>query len=533
MGILLLRFDRRGRALTACLMCLVMVACVSGFRRPGASEYSRTASYMISQKEDTSVGRALANDVKIHKNQSGFMLLPNGEDSLRMRMAMVMAAEKTLDLQYYIMHDDDASNLVLEALLRAAERGVRVRFLLDNISLSDVGKTLSILDSNPNIQVRVFNPMVTRRQGLAGFVGAVFRLDKALKRMHNKALITDNHFAITGGRNIGDEYFDAHNSGNFKDMDLVNAGPIVNDISQSFDEYWNSDEAFPLRALRAPDRNSEEVAKLRAEMKKAWQEEMAKEKGDGILSRDLARDIKQGDLKLIWAPAEFTADHPAKVDVHKDAPIAASRPAIRMAQLVEKATKSFDAVSAYFVPGDEGVQWFSDLEKRGVHARVLTNSLASTDVVAVHTGYRRYREDLVKAGVDLYEFKPIDGERPRQRLLGSSAPPRASLHSKMYVIDSEVVLIGSYNLDPRSTELNTEVMSVIHSKELAAQVLAIFEESIAPSQSYHIQMSDRGLVWVTQDEAGKPVVFTHEPGAGIVRNVEINLFSLLPIEDQL
>jgi putative cardiolipin synthase len=506
-----------------------MAACVTGFRRPDASEYHRVESHAIAQSEKTSIGNALAPDARKHAGQSGFSLLPNGNESLRMRLAMVMAAEKTIDLQYYIMHDDSAANLMLEALLRAAERGVRIRFLIDNISFDDVQKSLLMLDGNPNIQVRVFNPVMTRRQGPAGMVGALFNIDKATKRMHNKALITDNQIAITGGRNIGDEYFDANNDVNFKDLDMISAGPITARISKSFDQYWNSDEAFPVQTLKERDHDPEEIAKLRADMKAAWDAEFKKEKGHGILSVDLAHDLKGGDVKLIWAKAELSADDPEKIN--KDE-AAVSKPLSRLESLVAGAASEFVVVSPYFVPGDEGVAWLKSLEDRGVHVRILTNSLASTDVVAVHTGYRKYRKDVVKAGMDLYEFKPIAGQRPKQRLLGSSAPPQASLHSKVYVIDRSVVVLGSYNLDPRSTELNTELVSVIHSPALAAQVLKIFDQSIAPAQSYHILMSDKGLTWVTE-ESGRERVFTRDPKAGILRNIETNVFSLLPIEGQL
>ncbi len=516
----------------ACMLCLVMAACVSGFRRPDADEYRRTITTAIPQNEKTAIGAALARDVAAYPGRSGFMLLPNGEESLRVRMALVLAAQKTLDLQYYIMHEDDAANLVLEALLRAAERGVRVRFLIDSISFNEVDKSLAILDTNPNIEIRVFNPAMTKRQGLAGVVGAVFRLDKAVKRMHNKALIADNQVAVTGGRNIGDEYFDAKADGNFKDMDLVNAGPIVARISNSFDSYWNSDEAFPLRTLRTPDRDAQAVQKLRSEMKQAWEEEFAKESGHGILSSDLAREIKQGDLPLVWAAGEFSADKPGKIDTNAEH--ATSPPLAKLQALADKAQHSFDIVSAYFVPGEEGTAWLKSLAARGVRVRILTNSLASTDVVAVHTGYRRYREDLVKAGVELYEFKPVDGERPRQRLFGSSAPPRASLHSKMYILDGKDIVVGSYNMDPRSTDLNTEVISVIHSPQLSEQATRIFEQSIHPQQSFRLNLSDKGgLIWVTQDDQGRVQYLGRDPQAGILRKAQTNLFSLLPIEGQL
>lgn len=516
----------------ALLLCMVSTACVSGPRRPDASEYHRVESHAIAQTEKTSLGDALRPLEAAHKGQSGFMLLPNGHDSLRMRLALVMAAEKSIDLQYYAMHDDSAANLMLEALLRAAERGVRVRFLLDNISFADVEDSLSILDGNPNIQVRVFNPLTTKDQGLMGRINGLFvDFDKAVKRMHNKALISDNQLAITGGRNIGDEYFDEKANSNFKDMDLLHAGPITARISNSFDKYWNSDDAFPITTLRERDDDRDDRKALRADMKAAWDKEFHKEKSEGLLSTDIARDLKGGDMKFIWAKSELTVDEPEKIDESAEA-AAASKPLSKLLGLLKSATFEFVAISPYFVPRDEGVAALQKLEDRGVHVRILTNSLASTDVVAVHTGYKKYREAIVKDGIELYEFKPTEGDRPKQRLFGSSAPPQASLHSKVYVIDRKTVVLGSYNLDPRSTELNTEIATVIHSPELAAQVLKIFEQSIAPAQSYQVVMGKNGLEWRTEDK-GKAVVYTHDPKAGIWRNTESTLFSLLPIEDQL
>ena len=519
-------------ALLVCLFSLVATAaCATGPRRPDADEYPRVASYAISQNEKTSLGNALSGEVRKHKGESGFVYVPDGEKSLRVRMAMVNAAEKTLDLQYYSMHDDPAGNLVLEAILRAAERGVRVRFLIDNIDFSDVEQSLSVLDSNNNIQVRVFNPISTRDQGLIGRInGLIVDFDKAVKRMHNKALISDNQLAIVGGRNIGDEYFDARPDGNFKDTDLVTAGPITARISASFDKYWNSDEAFPIHALRYSKFKPKDVAELRSQMKAKWEERMGTEEGRELLHTQLADRLKSKNYELIWAPAELSVDDPEKID--KEADVSLSKPLNKLIQLGQQTNKEFVAISAYFVPREDGLALIKRMRDRGVTVRILTNSLASTDVVAVHTGYKRYRKDLVDMGVDLYEYKTGEEGRGGQRLFGSGSPPEASMHSKVFVMDQETVVIGSYNLDPRSTEQNTELAVIVHSPELAKLVLNDFEESASPQQSYKITAQDNALLWVTE-ECGKQVVYKREPDAGFLRNTEVMLFSRLPIEDQL
>lgn len=519
--------------LLICLFSLfTTAACATGPRRPDADEYPRVESYAIPQTDKTSLGAALKDDVRKHKGQSGFRYIADGEYALRLRLAMVNAAEKTLDLQYYIMHDDPGANLVLEAIVRAAERGVRVRFLIDNIDFSDVEDSLAILDSNKNIQVRVFNPIVTKDQGMIGRInGLLVDFDKAIKRMHNKALIVDNQLAIVGGRNIGDEYFDARPGTNFKDTDLLTAGPITARISASFDTYWNSDEAFPVQALHMKKYNAEDVRELRGTMKAKWDERMNAPEGREFLNKETVRRLKAGEYQLIWAPAELSVDDPGKIK-EEEPDISSSRPLVKLVKLGKEADQEFVAISAYFVPREEGMDMIKRLRDRGVDVKIMTNSLASTDVVAVHAGYKKYRKDLVDMGVQLYEYKPQEGQKTGQRLFGSSAPPLASVHSKVYVIDRKDVVIGSYNLDPRSTEQNTELAVVIHSPELAKLVLDDFEESTDLKNSYKIVEMGGKIQWITEKN-GKIHAYNRDPGAGFLRNTEVMLFSLLPIEDQL
>lgn len=497
----------------------------------GDTEHPKIPSYAIAQDASTSLGEALADDVRRHPGQSGFMLLPNGYDSLKVRLAMVQAAEKTLDLQYYIVHDDIASSIVLEAILQAAERGVRVRFLIDGITLREAGKSLAILDHRKNIEIRVFNPIVKPGAKLLSFLRVGFiNPGQALKRMHNKSLIADNQLAVTGGRNIGDEYFDENAEFNFNDLDTLSVGPITGRISRSFDQYWNDGNSWVIGALRPFKANAQDLEELRKEMKKTWDEKVQTEEGRKLLNKDLSRRLKSGDYKMVWAKAELTVDHPDKIE--QPAEIEQSEPLAKLEELLRAGKEEFNAVSAYFVPTDYGVAGLKRLKSRGMKVRILTNALAATDVVAVHTGYERYRKEMLESGVELYEFKPVGGKRPRQRLLGSSAPPRASLHSKAYTIDGRIAIVGSYNLDPRSTELNTEIAIIAYSEELAAQLNELFRKSISPEQSYRVLSTPDGLRWVTVED-GQEVVYDREPGAGFGRKLQVKLMSLLPIEDQL
>jgi len=493
-------------------------------------EHPRIESHAYAQDTSTPLGAALSNDVKRHENMSGFRLLDNARESLAIRLAMVEAAEKSIDLQYYIIHDDVASNLMLEALLRAAERGVRVRFLIDGITFSEVDGNLAVLDNQPNIQIRVFNPVFKPGIPLMAKLRVGFLdLEGFTRRMHNKSLIVDNQLSVTGGRNLGDEYFDENPDTNFKDLDTLAAGPITARISNSFDKYWNDGNAWLIADLHPVTGDPQKMKDLRARMKKEWADKMDATGGTIRMER-LADRLKDGRVPLTWARAELSADEPDKID---QAPgQAASKPLSRLQRLVAQGSTEFLAITPYFVPGDDGVAWFKSLEARNMQVKVLTNSLAATDVVAVHTGYAKYREALVRDGIDLFEFKPIAGQRPKQRLAGSSAPPTASLHSKAYVIDRKDAIVGSYNIDPRSEELNTELIIIIHSPEIAAQLVKLFEHSTAPAQSYHVLYEDGDLVWKTE-EKGRVKTYETDPNAGLWRRVQAGFMSLLPIEDQL
>ncbi len=520
------------------------VALVSGFllitfgedtmSRPDASEISRTPSHALPAESSSPLRDALA--LAEHPGQSGFRFLATGSESLKYRMALIQAAEKSIDLQYYTIHDDTSANLLLEALLHAASRGVRVRFLIDNTSMKEVGESLSVLDGVKNIEIRVFNPLVTRHQSILSRLSSVTSdLPKAFKRMHNKAIITDNQMAIIGGRNLGDEYFEGNRDVVFKDADILSAGPIVAGISHSFDVYWNGEDSFPISALRKPTRSPEEIEKVREGLRTHWQETLASEDGKKTLASTLPARLKNGEVGLIWAKAELAADDPGKIDDHPDE--AVSKPLAKMEKLLEGANKEFIVVSPYFVPRDDGVEWFTGLVKRGLRVRILTNSLAATDVVMVHAGYRRYREALLNGGVELYEMKAIGEERPKQRLFGRTAPAQASLHAKMYVVDRSKIVIGSFNFDPRSQELNTEIALIIYSPAIAEQILKMFDDTISPDVSYQVLLNterdknDR-LSW-SGVENGKQVNYHTEPNAGWKRSLQVSLFKLLPIEGQL
>lgn len=499
--------------------------------RPDASEYPRETTYAIKQTIKTKLGFALRDKVKENPKKSGFRILDTGRRSLDARMGLIRMAEKTLDLQYYAVHDDITSNLLIEAVLRAAERGVRVRLLIDDISTGDVSDSLSVLDEVENIEVRVFNPMTTYDQSLLSrALGVVTDLSQATKRMHNKALIVDNQMAIMGGRNLGDEYFEYDPEISFKDIDVLTAGPITADISKNFDAFWNNDNSFPITTLYQRKDDPDYMKNLRAKLKKNWDEQLATKEGRRRLEYPFLETLKEEDMNLIWAEAEITADDPMKIDTPQED--VESKPINRMKDMTDQAKDEFIIISSYLVPGDDGVQWIKDLENRGVNVRILTNSLASTDVVAVHAGYRRYRPDLLKDGADLYEMKPV-AEKTKQRPFATSTPSTASLHSKVYIIDRKHVFIGSFNFDPRSIKLNTEIALVIHSPVISQQLHGMFEKSTSPDISYKVELDNDGdIIWIGMKD-GKKKILRSEPESGLWRDIQTDIISLLPVEDQL
>jgi putative cardiolipin synthase len=485
----------------------------------------------LPQSEETPLQSLLAGQIKANPGLSGFYVFDKGVESLDARLALIRSAEKTLDLQYYAIHDDLTANLLVEAVIRAAERGVRVRLLVDDISINRrLRLSFSALNAVQNISIRIFNPVTTRDQPFfIRAVAMVRKFDLLTRRMHNKALIADNQFAITGGRNLGDEYFDAHKDRAFKDVDLLCAGPIVNDISGSFDAYWNSGSAYPIAAVYSRISSWEPLAKLRVKLRENWHRHRQNGGGRERLDADFITLTSEKDVRLVWAKAELHADLPQKAEGDRALHFSPLR---KLREIASGTEEELLIVSPYFVPGESGLELLSSLKKKGVAVKILTNSLASTDVVAVHTGYRRYRNALLKQGIELYELKRENGKPVRQRPLGRKAPSYASLHAKVYVIDRKQAIIGSFNFDPRSEKLNTEIGIVIDSPQIAALLHAQFEESTDADSSYRLELQSGDVIWKTMED-GKEKRLHLEPGAGFFRRLQARLFALLPFEKQL
>jgi len=424
-------------------------------------------------------------------------------------MHVAAAAQRSLDVQYYIWHNDTTGSLLFKALLDAAGRGVKVRLLLDDNDTARLDSILAALDAHPNIEVRLFNPFMVRRPHWLGYLTDFARLNR---RMHNKSFTADRRVTIVGGRNVGDEYFDAAAAGVvFADLDVMAVGPVANDVAEEFDRYWSNHSACPVAAL-VPGAADTELAQLISRLTAFEHSEAATTYVDGMRSSFPTSDRK--------VPVTLISDDPSK---------AVGR-AARKTLVIEKIKTIFsnphttiDLVSPYFVPGPRGTKALERWSKSGVTIRILTNALEATDVAIVHAGYAKYRRSLLKAGVKLYELR--HESRIRQRRSGVSGSSASSLHAKTFAVDGRRAFVGSFNFDPRSARLNTEMGLVIEDRGMAEEIGSTFDTTI-PANSYEVHLSDNGhLYWTSA--TGR---YDSEPGATFSRRLTMAIASRLPIE---
>jgi len=400
-------------------------------------------------------------------------------------------------VQTYIWHADTTGLYLAYELLAAADRGVRVRLLVDDFDARAKNSGFAAIAAHPNIEVRLFNPFATRSGGLRLAGEGARDFDRINRRMHNKSWITDNRIAMVGGRNLGDEYFAASGEVNFVDLDFAMIGPVVRDVSASFDRFWNSSSAWPMELLDGESINDAALERLRttlaaqAETARGSRYALALRENDGI------RRLGAGDWPLQWsAKYRFVSDDPAKVTMEdRDASRATVGAAIM--PIIRNARRSLQIISPYFVPGDEGSDALVARARAGATVQVLTNSLAANDVATVHGGYSRHRQALVEGGVQVWELKRQSGKSAESSLTGSSG---ASLHTKALTADGSTLFVGSYNLDPRSTWLNCEQGVIVEDATLAAQLGEIFALQTGGSRAWRVTLSDGKLRWTDGTE---------------------------------
>jgi len=479
---------------------------------------------------DTRLGKAVHAAAAGKANLSGVYALQFTQEAFAARVLLARAAERSLDVQYYIWRGDTTGYLLLEELWDAAERGVWVRLLLDDTGTAGLDPALTALDSHPNIQIRLFNPFVQRRYKALGYLTDFRRLNR---RMHNKSFTADSVATIVGGRNVGDEYFGAGQGVVFADLDVLAVGSIARDVRAAFDNYWNADtvRGVDLVVGKTPPGG---VSALRARFAAVRASAEAVEYVEAVLTTGLVAALDAQELQLDWARVQLLCDPPAKV---KGQALDADLLFAHLRAALGKPERAIDLVSAYFVPGKKGTKVLARFAENGIALRILTNSLAATDVGVVHAGYAKRRKPLLRSGARIYELKPDIGDVGRAE--GSSQPRHgvgsssASLHAKTFSIDRARVFVGSFNLDPRSIRLNTEMGLVIDCVALA-EAIANRVDRAAENASYEVVLAakGRGLEWVERTDQGE-VRYRTEPKTGLLRRLGISFLALLPIEKML
>ena len=465
--------------------------------------------------------------LNLGEGESSYRLLQSNSASLLLLMRTTEASVRSLDLMYYAWHDDVSGRLLGSELLRAADRGVRVRLLIDDLSVRHLDAELALLDTHPHLEIRHFNPLRTRDSLLGNAFEMLFSGGRPNSRMHNKAWIVDGHVAMVGGRNIGDAYFDLGEDFNFRDLGVLVTGSAVQQASTAFDEYWNSPLVVPVSQIYAG-----EFSISLAEAQAALERERTETLSQSPL-RELVESSRTGEKRSVGVNdpigdgAVMITDPPHKGSLEHD-PLVGVAAAIR--RMGDRAQRELILVSPYFVPGAEGARWLAALEARGVQVSVLTNSLNATDVAAVHGGYARYRKQLLRAGVDLYELKPSAGAQSSAGSLGGSS--RSSLHTKAVIADGRYSLVGSFNYDPRSAFINTEMGVLIDDPYFAERVRTDYRQALDPGRSYRLALEGRRLVWIDVFD-GRERRQYREPSSSWKRRGIALLARMLPIEDQL
>ena len=511
-------YQRSIQCVGTLLVMLSLGAC-GGLPKGG----ERPPSTAMKNNGGTALAAAVRPRVAAHPGQSGLHTLLDGREALAARVALADAAQRSLDVQYFIWNKDMAGKVLLEHLFRAADRGVRVRLLLDDLGTMPSDATLLAIDSHPNIEVRMFNPVALRSPRLLGMVADFGRINK---RMHNKSFTADGQVAIVGGRNIGDEYFEAHTVMNFADFDVVVIGPVVKEVSDQFDLYWNNQSAIPIAALARQNTTPEQFAAKRAALIAYHETAADSAYAQSLRDSEFARQLRNRNVPYYWGRATIVNDHPDKVATSADKTETHLAPQLRA--VVDKTKRELFLVSPYFVPGKQGVELLAGVHQRGARVVVITNSLSSTDGVPVHSKYQLYRKPLIEAGVELYEIKPTAGAQLKRRFREPAGSSTGGLHAKTFTFDRRIGFIGSYNLDPRSSKLNTEMGVFFNCPALARRLPEKAERDLGRN-AYRVELAGNRLVWVTR-EGNKQVRYDSEPETGLWKRIKVQVISWLPIE---
>lgn len=512
------------------VIVLVLAIFFMGFLIRLPDNKQKTTSQVISDGEATSLGQFFKPQLSEHPGLTGVHLLSSGLDAFVGRAVLARSAERSLDVQYYMFHQDTVGRLLIKELLDAADRGVRVRLLVDDIYGGEADGVWLSLASHPSIEVRLFNPFV---RGHSKNLQFITRVKTVNHRMHSKTFTVDNQATIVGGRNIGDEYFAANPDLAFSDLDVLAIGPVVPDVSAEFDQYWNSDHAFPIKTL-LPEAEVMPLSQLHKDLNDFYQQKTTSVYIDALLNSSFANELKSHTIKFTFAVAKVIHDSAEKLEkseTWKDGLLIS-----QLSPYILQAKEEFILVSPYFVPGQRASDALCELSQKGVKVSILTNSLASNDVSAVHAGYTRHRKQLLRCGVHLYEFNEQLKEVENKIFTWLPGLSKSSLHAKTMAFDNKGMFVGSFNFDQRSLNINNEIGILFYEPEIARQSSENFHKHIEQG-AFRVELviDDKGnesLRWTGQED-GKEVVYYDEPYAGIAKKISVKLMRLLPVDFML
>jgi putative cardiolipin synthase len=530
-----------------CGIALLVAAILCGCAGlPPGGDYPKTASVALAHPEDTRLGQQFAGAVHEHGEYSAFRVISVGVDGFQLRMQLIDAAQRTLDLQYYIFRGDETGRMLTDGLQRAAERGVRVRVLVDDGETLAGDEQILRLLAHPSVEVRIFNPFDYRGHSrLLRKLDFLFHAPRLDYRMHNKLMVADNAVALIGGRNIGNQYFQIDPESQFADDDVFAAGPIVGELSGTFDEFWNCDLAIPAKALRRTTPPDTGIVARTEHERASRQSRGQPPKAAAIDYASLLKTgepfagIVSGKLPLVGAHAQVVYDTPDKKQVARGA-VPGRLITHAVFDSIREVQSEFLLVTPYFIPAADELQLLKDLRRRQARVRILTNSLESTTEIAAQAGYDHYRVQLLEDGVELYEVRALLGSvRGSGQTAKLSRYGNYALHGKMYVFDRQKLLIGSMNYDERSKRINTEIGLIIQSSELAQQTARRFDAMVKPSECYILGLipadapgKSSRLVWRTEKD-GRMVEYTREPARSGWQRLKVKLLALLPLDSEL
>jgi len=539
-----MRFIKKLAPLSLAISLVFLSACA---QLPVNNNTNPSYAYMDAGK--SSLEKKASAWLKKSRDKSAMFLLDEGTDAFLARLVLLAEAERSIDVQYYIWRADLVGKLLYGEMIKAADRGVRVRILLDDISITSKNEAmLYAMDKHKNIEVRLYNPFASRGFRLADYLTDAFRVNR---RMHNKSFTVDGQYTVVGGRNVGNEYFSANTESNFKDLDVVSVGQVVIDVEKQFDTYWNSKLVYQVNLFEHNQSTTKDLEKLTKELSEFGQGQKGSKYDLDIQDSELYKyfedKLQDKNYKKLFSKL-FSGDVLVLYDDPEKGLGKTKKEVVFLKSLLkphlDKVTNRFEMISPYFVPGSRGTEYLSSLVKRGIKVRVVTNSLSSTDGIMAQSGYARQRLNLLKGGIELYELKAEEKTRA-SRSLRRGGKAKSGLHAKTYIFDRKEIFIGSFNFDPRSAYINTEVGILYQIPEMAQLIGSVVFDDDLKEYTYRLELvyvdavdeadieyKQEKIYWI-ETINGKEIRYDMDPKTSAWRRFNEALYSILPIESQL